>query len=117
MTKLKRKSLKAIKTINKPAEKSNSSSKLKLDFKFKKFFWNKLFHEPLTDELKAKRKSLGIHVRGPRSDCCPPPIEKIETSNMPIECISYLNRLGFNTPSPIQMQSWPAILSGNDIIG
>lgn len=33
------------------------------------------------------------------------------------EILSELERAGFSKPSPIQMQSWPIILSGQDLIG
>jgi hypothetical protein len=86
---------------------------------FNKCFWNgpQGEHAP-SDSLKAQRMQLGILVKGKRLDLCPPPCDDI-FSNINIDCDvnAYLKRLNIDKPSVIQMQAWPALLSGSDVLG
>lgn len=72
-----------------------------------------------SDELKLRRKNIGIKVRGSPT---PPPIEALSDPGMPASfrqlfCGKRQGGLGLEKPTPIQAQVWPAALSGLDLIG
>ena len=68
------------------------------------------------EKVTALRTAMdGIKVRG--SDC-PMPIQKWAQLGLPSSIMTVLEeKLGYDTPSPIQSQALPAIMSGRDIIG
>lgn len=70
----------------------------------------------LTEELKLARKSIGVNVKG-NTQFCPPPITCIDDPNLPSVFKKYFQLKEINSPTPIQQQSWPAILSGNNTLG
>jgi len=48
---------------------------------------------------------------------CPRPIRVFEESRLPEDIIENLKTAGFKAPTPIQMQCWPMIMTGQDVIG
>ena len=102
-------------------KKSNKKSIDKPSFpslNFEKSFWTASVgeKEPST-ELKEQRKRLGVLVKGNNLDKCPPPIEEIDLAMFPSESGALLNQMNVKQPSPIQMQAWPIIMCGNDVLG
>lgn len=66
------------------------------------------------EKHEQTRKKFGILAEG---DNVPPPIKTFREMKFPRCIVQCLKRKGIITPSPIQMQGIPAILSGRDIIG
>lgn len=60
------------------------------------------------------RKKFGILVEG---DNVPPPLKTFREMKFPRCIVQCLKEKGIKSPTPIQMQGIPAILSGRDIIG
>mmetsp|Transcript_95214 Transcript_95214/g.254585 ORF Transcript_95214/g.254585 Transcript_95214/m.254585 type:complete len:677 (-) Transcript_95214:52-2082(-) len=86
---------------------------------FDKEFWED--PDPLRDEetMKRLRQLLGIKVRaagGPLA--VPAPVESLRDQRLP-EAFSKFFRVmeKFSTPTPIQMQCWPAVLGGRNVLG
>ena len=71
--------------------------------------------DPPGDALKTLRKSIGVLVRG-NLQLCPPPIVDINSSSLPVAFSKVFLQLGLTKPSPIQMQCWPAALSGANVL-
>lgn len=88
------------------------------DIRYKKTFWlgTPGDDEPST-EVKEQRKNLGILVKGKRLSLCPPPLTEVSEVGLTPECKKLLTSLNIIKPSVIQMQAWPAILSGSDVLG
>lgn len=68
------------------------------------------------DSLKATRKSLGILVKGPGSDMCPPPISTVTDAGIPTSFAAAFTKLRLSVPTLVQMQSWPSMLAGNNLL-
>jgi superfamily II DNA/RNA helicase len=85
---------------------------------FRKNFWNgNPGEEPPSSELKAERQRLGILVKGCGNlNLCPAPIVSCGNDGLPPEFQIVFNKLSFQTPSLVQMQCWPAILSGANVL-
>jgi ATP-dependent RNA helicase DDX46/PRP5 len=66
-------------------------------------------------EVEAYRCELeGIRVKGKG---CPKPIQKWAHAGLSRKEMDVLRKQGFETPTPIQAQAIPAIMSGRDLIG
>lgn len=63
--------------------------------------------------LKLERKSLGVLVKGD----CPPPIYSAEDPALPPIFAAFFTACGFEKPSRVQQQCWPAALTGADVLG
>ena len=46
----------------------------------------------------------------------PKPASTFEESSLPAYCVDELAKCGFPSPTPVQSQTWPAALSGRDVI-
>jgi superfamily II DNA/RNA helicase len=68
-----------------------------------------------SDELKSQRKDLGIVIRGNLLGC-PPPVTDVQDENLPALFRSVLSHFRIVRPTPIQMQCWPAVLSGTNVL-
>lgn len=67
----------------------------------------------------ATRAKFGITLEGGAAEdaSVPPPITKFAHMRLPPAILAALNAKGIHTPSPIQMQGLPVVLSGRDMIG
>ncbi|KAI8815281.1 P-loop containing nucleoside triphosphate hydrolase protein [Cladochytrium replicatum] len=65
-------------------------------------------------EIESIRKKFHILVEG---DDIPPPIRTFKNMRVPDELLSYLASKNIRSPTPIQIQGMPVILSGRDMIG
>jgi ATP-dependent RNA helicase DDX46/PRP5 len=66
-------------------------------------------------EVRALRKRLDhIKVRGKD---CPKPITKFTEAGLSDGVLKIMEAAGFETPTPIQAQALPAVMSGRDVIG
>jgi hypothetical protein len=83
---------------------------------FTKCFWSPDLPNEVSDELKTIRKGLGVLVKGAVLKC-PPPITNLQALEIPASFMPVLTKLSITTPSTIQMQSWPAILAGCNVLG
>ncbi|CAH1376319.1 unnamed protein product [Tenebrio molitor] len=71
----------------------------------------KMTHE----EVEAYKEELeGIRVKGKG---CPKPIKTWAQCGVSTKELNILKKLGFEKPTPIQVQAIPAIMSGRDLIG
>ncbi|RYH32069.1 DEAD/DEAH box helicase [archaeon] len=69
-----------------------------------------------SEELKLLRKDLGVNVKGNLASC-PPPVLSIEDANLPSFFRSFFGTHGYMKPTAVQMQAWPAILNGSNVLG
>ena len=84
--------------------------------KVQKNFWTGQPGETdVSDEIKQLRKSLGILVRG-NMNLCPQPIISMSSEYIPPSFKKVFTLLNHTTPSPVQMQCWPTILAGANIL-
>jgi len=83
---------------------------------FKKNFYHE--HESISNsdaqELSEMRRHLGLSVTGSNIPKCVCSFAHLNLSESIMSVIRYLN---YTTPTPIQMQSIPCLLSGRDVIG
>lgn len=81
-----------------------------------------------SEELKLKRKSIGVVVKSFFSPTefdsnasllarCPPPVLDAMDSALPESFGVILKSLNITNLSSVQMQCWPAILAGANIVG
>ena len=68
-----------------------------------------------SEELKTQRKDIGVLVKG-NLKLCPPPVLTLHDPYLPQSFSKIFHSLGLSTPSPIQMQCWPAALAGANIL-
>lgn len=69
-----------------------------------------------SEELKLLRKDLGVNVKGNLAGC-PPPVQSMDDANLPSFFRSFFNNQGYTKPTAVQMQAWPAILNGSNVLG
>ncbi|XP_065359629.1 ATP-dependent RNA helicase p62-like [Calliphora vicina] len=67
---------------------------------------------PMND-VERYRAANEITVRGP----APKPIVYFDEACFPDYCMNEIRRQGYNEPTPIQAQSWPIAMSGNNLVG
>ena len=72
--------------------------------------------DPVSEELKALRKSLGVNVRE-NVGICPPPFENLNSNHIPPEMAKVLEALAFRDLTAVQRQCIPAILNGANLLG
>ncbi|KAI0229923.1 pre-mRNA processing RNA-helicase [Massospora cicadina] len=67
------------------------------------------------EEVELYRAELdGIKIRGVH---CPKPIKRWTHCGFPAGCLEVIRKQNFTTPTPIQAQAIPAVMSGRDVIG
>uniref|UniRef100_A0A1I8PR06 RNA helicase n=1 Tax=Stomoxys calcitrans TaxID=35570 RepID=A0A1I8PR06_STOCA len=66
-----------------------------------------------TQEVQRYRSENEITVRGP----APNPIIYFDEACFPDYCMNEIKRQCYNQPTPIQAQSWPIVMSGNNLVG
>ena len=71
--------------------------------------------DPPSEKLKTLRKEIGVLVKG-NLLLCPPPVLTLHDEYLPAPFSKVFHSLGLSTPSPIQMQCWPATLAGANIL-
>lgn len=83
--------------------------------------FRKNFYEPHVNvvnrhprEVEQYRESHKITVSGPH---VPNPIQSFEESQLPEYVLSDIRAQEYNEPTPIQAQSWPIAMSGNNLVG
>ncbi|PLW50472.1 hypothetical protein PCASD_01365 [Puccinia coronata f. sp. avenae] len=72
--------------------------------------------EEMTDEQAENIRIAmdGIKIRG---QDCPKPVMKWSWFGLHAACLEVIKTLGYKSPTPIQGQAVPAIMSGRDVIG
>jgi superfamily II DNA/RNA helicase len=104
-----------------PTAMRKTADQLKTDFSdsppFEKNFWlgEEGDDEP-SDELKAQRKEIGVLVKG-NLKMCPAPVMTIQSSSLPKSFAKVCASHGVTKPSPVQMQCWPPVLYGANVLG
>lgn len=68
-----------------------------------------------SEELKSLRKEIGVLVKG-NIQCCPAPILSITSPSLPTVFATICSSQGISKPSSVQMQCWPSILYGADLL-
>lgn len=66
------------------------------------------------EQVRKMREKWYIQVSG---ENIPPPVRRFEDMRLPKCLVEHLHKKGINRPTPIQMQGFPAALSGRDVIG
>lgn len=103
-----------------PRSQRKSAEQLKTDFTnadpiVKKFWTGDDGEEQPSDELKARRKEIGVLVKG-NLKCCPAPIDSIYSPLLPKAFATVCAAHGVKKPSAVQMQCWPPILYGANVL-
>ncbi|WFC99104.1 RNA helicase [Malassezia yamatoensis] len=90
----------------------------KMDYEpFRKCF----YHEP--EEVAFLSEEQADHIRyeldaiSVRGQNCPKPITKWSHCGLPVSCADVIKDLKYASPTPIQSQAIPAIMSGHDLVG
>ena len=112
------------KRIKKKAKIGNSSSfansKLQVPM-FKNITLNKMLwtgpagEQIPSEELKAKRKLIGINAKGNLS-LCPPPVDTMNDTGIPDSFRYVFKQLSHTFPTSVQKQCWPSVLSGANVL-
>lgn len=90
--------------------------KFTVNREIKKLFWvGPPAEVPVSDELKTLRKTHGILASG-SLELCPPPVVEIESPFLPVTFNEVFTYLNLKKPSPVQMQCWPCILCGANVL-
>lgn len=66
------------------------------------------------EEIAAIRKEHEMTCVG---DNIPNPVRTFDEASFPSYVLDEVKKVGFEKPTPIQMQGWPMALSGRDMIG
>ncbi|CAI8050641.1 ATP-dependent RNA helicase dbp2 [Geodia barretti] len=69
--------------------------------------------QDLLEKAVECRLSHGIEVKGER---CPMPLSRFDELHLPASTMALLHSLGYEHPTPVQMQAIPCILGGRDVI-
>ena len=78
--------------------------------------WRTLsLHQMTSRGWRFMREEFSISLK-PSNICCSP-LREWKEAELPVSICSALERLYFDTPTPIQRQVIPAILSGKDLVG
>ena len=86
-------------------------------FSFNKCFWTgEAPQAPPSEELKALRKSMNVNVKG-YLHLCPPPVNTVQCQGIPESFGAVFDRVQLHSPTAIQKQAWPAILTGANVLG
>lgn len=67
------------------------------------------------DEVDRIRKEKEITIIGGKD--VPKPVVSFEQTSFPEYILKAISSVGFESPTPIQVQGWPIALSGRDVIG
>lgn len=84
---------------------------------FRKAFYHPPDEIAALSEDDAERMRLELGAISVRGKDCPAPITKWSHCGLPVTCLDVIKKLGFNSPTPIQSQAMPVIMSGRDMIG
>ena len=68
-----------------------------------------------SDDLKLMRRNIGVLVRGNLGNC-PPPIAEITHPSLPSSFAKVFQTLKLSQPTAIQMQCWPAVMAGSNVL-
>lgn len=106
----------AAKTRKKKDIPSVDYAKLKLD-PIRKNFW--VEPDELSEMTEAELADLRLELDGIKvsGKDVPKPVQKWSQCALSRNTLDIVERLGFEKPTPIQMQAFPAIMSGRDVIG
>lgn len=67
------------------------------------------------DDVRAARRRLGsVRIRGKR---CPKPVHSFGQCGLSSAVLNVIQRANYESPTPIQAQAIPCIMSGRDVIG
>ena len=122
--KRKKKQLKGTSKKHKPeatrTEFRKSSLIVDIDFSnlppFNKAFWQgQPGNAEPTEQLKSQRRDIGVLVKD-NLELCPPPLTSLEDAVIPPQFLTVCKELKISQPRPIQMQGWPCILNGSDVL-
>ncbi|KAJ1433674.1 P-loop containing nucleoside triphosphate hydrolase protein [Ochromonadaceae sp. CCMP2298] len=105
---------------NKPLSMRKTKPSMIQDFSkaaaFMKTFWaGGLGEDPPSEALKLLRKDIGVLVKGNIINC-PAPVSDLQSEFIPKRFAIICGNLGVTKPSPVQMQCWPAILNGANLL-
>ena len=94
----------------------SSTKKTSIQLPFNKNFWTGPSGEdPPSEALKLLRKTIGVVVRGPSAHS-PPPISTFDDISLPVAFNSIMRDLKCKTPSTVQKQCWPIIMTGANVL-
>jgi superfamily II DNA/RNA helicase len=84
---------------------------------FEKCFWSgDESRGPHGDELKMQRKAIGVLVKGDNADACPAPVLTLQDPCLPEAFKQVFSSANLHSLTAVQMQCWPAILSGLNVL-
>lgn len=90
----------------------------KVDYEpFRKAFYHPPAEVEEMSEEDAERLRMEMDAIKVRGKDCPKPLTKWSHCGLPGACLDVIKRLDYKSPTSIQAQAIPAIMSGRDIIG
>ncbi|MCO5585294.1 hypothetical protein L7F22_039227 [Adiantum nelumboides] len=90
----------------------------KVDYEpFRKAFYHPPAEVEEMSEEDAERLRMEMDAIKVRGKDCPKPLTKWSHCGLPGACLDVIKRLDYKSPTAIQAQAIPAIMSGRDIIG
>lgn len=84
---------------------------------FRKAFYHPPAEVEEMSEEDAERLRMEMDAIKVRGKDCPKPLTKWSHCGLPSACLDVIKRLDYRSPTSIQAQAIPAIMSGRDIIG
>lgn len=77
--------------------------------------WTRKHRDEMTDrDWRICREDFEIYIKGGR---VPPPIRSWDESELPLYLLNAIRKIGYELPTPIQMQAIPIALAQRDLIG
>ena len=67
--------------------------------------------------VAAYKKELDISVTWLTGGSVPRPVQTFKQAGFPVAVMKAIEKAGYEKPSAVQAQAWPALLSGRDVIG
>ena len=90
----------------------------KMDYEpFRKEFYHPPAEIEEMSEEQTEQLRMDLDAITVRGKDCPKPLTKWSHCGLPASCLDVIKRLGYASPTAIQSQAIPAIMSGRDIIG
>lgn len=90
----------------------------KMDYEpFRKSFYHEPEEVARLSEPEADRMRMELDAISVRGKDCPKPITKWSHCGLPVSCLDVIKELNYESPTPIQSQAMPIIMSGRDMVG
>ncbi|PKI84476.1 RNA helicase [Malassezia vespertilionis] len=84
---------------------------------FRKAFYTEPFELSNMSDADVERMRAEMDAIAVRGKECPKPITRWSHTGLPVSALDEIKSMGFTSPTPIQSQAIPTIMSGRDMLG